>query len=275
MAPGDRLVVTAEHGGCRVPARLVGRFRGRRAWLESHRGHDPGSLVLARALARAFGATLVATTVSRLVVETNRSPGHPALFSAATRGLPHAEKEWLLARYYRPHRQRAEQAIRRALETGARVVHLAVHTFTPVLDGAVRRADVGLLYDPKRAGERRLSIAWQRALGHSAPELRARRNYPYRGTADGLTTFFRRRFSTPRYLGIELEVNQRFPAGPGAPWRALRAVLIDSLAAALGETARRAPHSRRRRRGNSIQPLLRNISSSTTATTSMSTRKNG
>jgi hypothetical protein len=35
-----------------------------------------------------------------------------------------------------------------------------------------------------------------------------RRNYPYRGTADGFTTYLRRQFSARKYLGIELEVNQ-------------------------------------------------------------------
>jgi hypothetical protein len=34
-----------------------------------------------------------------------------------------------------------------------------------------------------------------------------RRNYPYRGAADGLTTSLRRKLNTPRYLGIEIEVN--------------------------------------------------------------------
>jgi predicted N-formylglutamate amidohydrolase len=234
VAGPERLVVSAEHAGCRVPPRLANRFRGRRAALESHRGHDPGSHELARALARAFDAPLMAATVSRLVVELNRSPGHPALFSALTRDLPDAEKEWLLSRYYRPHRRRVEEAVRTALASGRPVLHLAVHTFTPVLAGKARRADVGLLYDPKRAGERRFCAAWQQAIRRRAPDLRVRRNYPYRGVSDGLTTFLRRRLPSRRYLGIELEVSQRLVRGSPRGWHALRGVLIDSLAEVLG-----------------------------------------
>ena len=36
-----------------------------------------------------------------------------------------------------------------------------------------------------------------------------RRNYPYRGTSDGLTRYLRKRYADRDYCGIELEVNQK------------------------------------------------------------------
>ena len=48
-----------------------------------------------------------------------------------------------------------------------------------------------------------------------------------RGTADGLTTTLRRRFGAEDYLGVELEVSQRFPRGAPAAWRRLRGDLGD------------------------------------------------
>ena len=33
------------------------------------------------------------------------------------------------------------------------MIHVSSHSFTPELDGKVRRADVGLLYDPAPRGE--------------------------------------------------------------------------------------------------------------------------
>ena len=60
-----------------------------------------------------------------------------------------------------------------------------------------------------------------------------RRNYPYKGYADGLTTYLRTRYPDPRYRGVELEVNQKHPLGDPARWRALRKQLVASLAAAL------------------------------------------
>ena len=57
------------------------------------------------------------------------------------------------------------------------------------------------------------------ALAQLAPELRLRRNYPYQGRGDGLTALLRKRHPDAAYVGIELEVNQRFVEQGGAPWR--------------------------------------------------------
>ena len=83
----DALLITCEHGGKRIPLAFRDLFRGRQALLDSHRGYDPGALAMARQLARAFDAPLVFSTVSRLLIELNRSPGHKQQFSEATRAL--------------------------------------------------------------------------------------------------------------------------------------------------------------------------------------------
>jgi len=95
-----------------------------------------------------------------------------------------------------------------------------------VLRGNSRRFDVGLLYGPKRPAERRFCSAWQRQLRDAAPSLRVRRNAPYRGSSDGLTTALRREFG-PRYLGIELEINQCHVGA--STWTALMTRLHVSL----------------------------------------------
>ena len=184
---------------------------------------------MARALARAFRAPLVTSTISRLVIDLNRSIGHPQLFSAETRVVPAAERERILARYYRPYRAQVERLVRQSVSRGRRVIHVSSHSFTPRLDGKVRRADVGLLYHPGRPGEADLSARWKAALAGIAPELRVRRNYPYSGRADGLTSYLRLRFPHGAYVGIELEVNQSIVFGACRPWAALRGRLTDSL----------------------------------------------
>jgi hypothetical protein len=103
-----------------------------------------------------------------------------------------------------------------------------------------RTADVGLLFDPRRPLEARLCGAWREALQALEPGLRVRRNYPYRGSADGLTTWLRGRFPARQYLGIEVEVNQRFPRGSARRWQALRASLTVSLRQALQTLQRTA-----------------------------------
>ncbi len=227
------VIVTCEHGGNRVPRPYAPLFAGHAELLASHRGWDPGSLDMGRAFAAALHAPLIASTTTRLLVELNRSPHDRALFSKITRPLPDAQREQILRDYYHPHRRQVEQAIESALGRSQRVVHLAMHTFTPVLDGVVRRTDVGLLFDPSRRAERLLCTRWQAALRQARPELTVHRNQPYRGVSDGIQTTFRRRCPAARYAAMELEVNQRFAAGSRTAWRRLVADLVATCRAAL------------------------------------------
>ena len=233
------LLITCEHGGNKIPAQyqqLFSQFRNR---LQTHLGYDPGALVLARDFSRAFDAELVYSTTSRLLVELNRSPRHPLVLSDATRVLPPEERERLLARYYRPYRTWVEAQVAGAVDSGKRAVHISSHSFTPRLHGEVRRADIGLLFDPRRDLERALCVAWQRTLRHAQSGLVVRRNYPYRGTGDGLTTHLRRLHPPDRYAGIEIEVNQKYPLGDARAWRNLRTVLVQTLEQALASCTHR------------------------------------
>ncbi len=214
------------------PRPIDALFRGSRALLDSHRGYDPGALVMARALARAFDAPLVTSTVTRLLIDLNRSIGHPQLFSAATRDAPAKLRTEIAERHYLPYRAQVEHLVRRSVSRGRRVIHVSSHSFTPELDGKVRRADVGLLYHPGRQGEVEVCARWKASLAAMAPELRVRRNYPYAGKGDGLTAHLRRGFPPGAYVGIELEINQRIVLAGGLRWTALRAMLVDSLRAA-------------------------------------------
>jgi predicted N-formylglutamate amidohydrolase len=203
------IVVTCEHGGHDVPSEHRALFRGHADILRSHRGWDPGTLHLARELAERLDAPLVASTTTRLLIDLNRSPHNARAFSTVTRGLPRAERAALLERFHRPHWEAARAAVARGLLGGRRVLHLGVHSFTPVLDGVVRTPDLALLYDPAREPECALAVAWTRSLARALPGYAVRRNDPYRGSTDGLTTALRRSHVAARYVGIEIEVNQR------------------------------------------------------------------
>jgi len=187
---------------------------------------------MAKQLARAFGAPLVTSIISRLLIDLNRSIGHSQLFSAATRGAPPELRAKIVERHYRPYRVRVERLVRQSVSRGRRVIHVSSHSFTPELDGKVRRADVGFLYHPARHGEADLCARWKASLAALAPKLRVRRNYPYAGKGDGLTKYLRSRFPDSAYVGIELEVNQRIVLDAGPRWTALRRDLVDSLRAA-------------------------------------------
>lgn len=233
MADAPVLLLSCEHAANRIPPEYRRLFRDRRSLLSGHRAYDFGALACARALGRSLRAPLIAAGYSRLLVDLNRSPGHPALFSQTTRGLSQAGKERLLAHYYHPHRARVEHRIGAHVEAGRRVVHVAVHSFTPVLDGVPRRADIGLLYDPARRMEAALCQRWCTALREGGGGLTVRRNYPYRGVSDGFTRYLRARFPATRYAGIELEINQRLLRRDAPARRRLAALLAATLRLAM------------------------------------------
>ena len=184
---------------------------------------------MARALAKAFGSPLVTSTISRLVVDLNRSLRNPRVFSAATRALSANLRAKIVERHYRPYRAQVERLVSQSVSRGRRVIHVSSHSFVPTLDGKARRADIGLLYHPGRQGEIVLCARWKASLADLAPTLRVRRNYPYPGKGDGLTSHLRSCFPPSAYVGVELEINQNIVLAAGRRWTALRAVLIDSL----------------------------------------------
>jgi len=223
------LVLSCEHATAAVPRAFRHLFAGHPAVLHSHRGWDPGTWQLGRGLAARFDLPLPATEVSRLLIEVNRSLHHPRLFSEFSQPLSGETKQALIERYYLPYRQQVESLVVQGLRQGHWVWHVSLHSFTGQWNGQPRTADLGLLYDPARKREQWWCQAWQRQLAAQLPDLRIRRNYPYLGKADGLTTALRRRFPADQYLGVELEVNQRWIEPSSSTWRRIRSAVATTI----------------------------------------------
>jgi predicted N-formylglutamate amidohydrolase len=247
-------IVTCEHAGNRLPPSLRALARGLDRALGGYRSFDVGALLLARSLARRLDAPIFASSISRMVVDANRSEHNPAVFGALGRRLDPEARRRALEHWYRPHRERVESVISSRARRG-RVVHLAVHTFAPGPLSRRGEVDFGILYDPRRPRERAFAERLRAAVLRRCPELRVGRNRPFLGRNDGLPTALRRRFGGHRYLGIELELSQAIAARPAAEWRALRLRLVEAIASALAagpghraSPSRRSGPARRRRR---------------------------
>lgn len=225
------VIISCEHASNAVPADYAAMFRDAADTLAGHRGWDIGAAELARRFAETLGTTAFLADTTRLLVDLNRSPGHPQRFSEYTRGQAATVRRRIVDQHYSPYRAAVERAGDAALSTGEVVLHLSVHSFAPELDGISRRADIGLLYDPNRALETALARRWHARL--AALGRHVRRNYPYRGGADGLVTTLRRRLDPVRYIGLELEVNQRWPLGDAVAWARIQRDLIATLQAVL------------------------------------------
>jgi len=203
-----KLILTCEHAGNRIPHEYAHVFKGAQNILATHRGWDPGALDFVRGISRRLDTPYHHVMWSRLLVESNRAPTNPRIWSRFTRDLPIDERRHILEKYWWPNRRAVEAEVKKAIGQGKTVVHIAIHSFTNVLDGVERNADVALLYDSTRRAEKDLCVRWSTILNSLDPELRVRRNYPYRGISDGLSTWLRRKFPARSYMGVEVEFNQ-------------------------------------------------------------------
>ena len=120
------------------------------------------------------------------------------------------------------------------------MLHISVHSFTPVWNGQRRTTSIGLLYDPRRPQERDLCQQWKKQLQNMAPHYTIHSNQPYRGIADGFTTHLRKQHlaipaghksgSAGCYAGIEIEVNQSLiESATSTQIRTLASLLVETL----------------------------------------------
>ncbi|MDP8244656.1 MAG: N-formylglutamate amidohydrolase [Candidatus Hinthialibacter antarcticus] len=229
----DNLIITCEHAGNHIPKRYQPLFAEYGELLGSHRGYDPGALMAAKKMAEHFEAPLFSTSISRLLIDCNRSLRHHHLFSDISKALPDSEREQIINDVYLPYRNQVIQTIRAFKNQRRKVIHISVHSFTPSLNGANRNADIGLLYDPSRAPEHKFCTHWRNELRKQAPRWAVRMNYPYRGIADGFATALRKQFTKNQYIGVELELNHGLWFEDKPQWNAMVNDCINALSADL------------------------------------------
>lgn len=210
MRESERMVVlSCEHGGNDVPDDYKYLFRKADRSLNSHRGYDIGALELFHLIKGEFIVYKQCTTVSRLLVDVNRSLYRRTLFSEFTKGLTKEEKKVILDNFYYAFRRPFEEKMISLWTERKIVLHLSVHSFTPSLNGEIRATDFGILYNPERDGEKRFAKIWKMELNRVLPGYRVRYNYPFRGKPDGHVRYLRDR-EKEYYLGIEFEMNQKY-----------------------------------------------------------------
>ena len=207
---GNKVVVlSCEHGGNQVPDEYQYLFKKAHKAINSHRGYDIGALALYYLLNTDEVYYGQCATVTRLLVDINRSLHRRSLFSEFTKGLTKEEKQAILNNYYYAFRRPFEGAIRDLWTENKVVLHLSVHSFTPELNGELRQTDFGILYNPERDEEKKFAKLWKLRLNEKLPDYKVRFNYPFRGMPDGHVRYFRDR-EAEKYLGIEFEMNQKY-----------------------------------------------------------------
>lgn len=203
-----QLLITCEHASHRIPAALNSYFLGKEKILKSHRGWDEGALPIAQILAKSFGTKLIAGKFSRLLVDLNRTTDNKNIFSDFTRELAEPVKEKIVSAFHSPYWTEVESAAEKLLRSNHKVLHLGIHSFTPVLKGKKRKTDIGLLFDSNRTKEKAFCSSWKKLLQEGC-DLKIHHNLPYRGNGNGIISYLRQVLPEDRYCGIEVEVNQK------------------------------------------------------------------
>ena len=229
MSTDFQLLITCEHGDNYIPAYYKKWFKNREDLLNSHSGYDPGALEMAKNVFNKLKCPLVYEKVSRLLIEQNRSLGRGMIFSKISDLLSEIDKRKIITEIYDPYHRKVESFIDEAVKRKKIIYHFSIHSFTPELNGKVRNADIGLLYDPSRKIEKTISASIATILEREIPGLKSRKNYPYKGVSDGLTTFMRGKKPDNFYCGIEIELNQKHFFANSEIWRALMKKLPSCL----------------------------------------------
>ena len=203
------LILTCEHASNKLPVAFKSAVPAE--VLKTHCAYDIGAIQVFRKLVKFAKPEFFSEgKFSRLFVDLNRTITNKSAFSDYLRDNAKAKAQATV--YWTEYRAAIEKFVESALKPktqAATIVHLGIHSFTPELNGKVRNTDIGILYDPARPQERAYANVIKDEIKRLYPTMKVRFNYPYKGTSDGLTTTLRKKFG-PRYVGIEIEINQKF-----------------------------------------------------------------
>jgi predicted N-formylglutamate amidohydrolase len=226
-----RLLLVCDHASRELPAEY-GTLGLDKAELWRHIACDIGAADVTRRLAELLDAPALLAGYSRLLVDCNRSPDDPTFICAISDGtaipgnsdIGADEVARRRARYFTPYHAAIDEQLRlRSAAAGAAPALIAIHSFTPVMNGFERPWHAGVLWD--RDG--RIALPLIKMLAADTAIV-VGDNEPYSGRGfSGYTT--RRHAESVGLPSVLIEIRQNLiDTQPGVlAW-------ADRLAAALG-----------------------------------------
>ncbi|MFO1047221.1 MAG: N-formylglutamate amidohydrolase [Geminicoccaceae bacterium] len=187
------VLLLCDHAGRHVPRELYQLGLSDEA-LARHIGWDIGAAELTRELARLLDAPALLNHLSRLVVDPNRRPGTPTSMPEISDGCVVPGNQGLsldaqvdrVIRWFLPYHRAVARRIAAFRRAGIVPAVIAIHSFTPRMNGEDRPWQVGVLW----RGDRRLSAPVLAAL-EARGDLLVGDNQPYSGLREfGFTVQF-------------------------------------------------------------------------------------
>jgi predicted N-formylglutamate amidohydrolase len=171
-------VVVCDHASNRIPERYEGlgltaidRLR--------HIAWDPGALSVSLAMVALLDCPLIHSTVSRLVIDCNRTHGSPDLIAPLSEetvipGNQHVgdnERARRIADFHDPFHTAIDALLDARRERGQETILIAMHSFTPVYKGVARPWPIGLVhgldttfsravFEALKAADSALNVGW-------------------------------------------------------------------------------------------------------------------
>jgi predicted N-formylglutamate amidohydrolase len=148
------VLLVCDHASCRFPKSLgdmgLDPFARR-----CHLAVDIGAGPLTEKLAASLGFTAVLAQYSRLVMDCNRQLMDPSAYLQfgdgilvpGNRNLHQADKDLRAAAIYWPYHNALDKQIQRLRQIGPLPAFIAIHSFTPVMNGEARPWEMGVLWD--------------------------------------------------------------------------------------------------------------------------------
>lgn len=203
------ILIVCDHAGKLAPGGLE-RLGISEEALSRHIGWDIGAADVARRLALLLDAPAILNHVSRLVIDANRRPGTPTSIPEISdgcvvpgnQGLGLSDVVARVVDYFLPYHRAIARRIGAFRRAGIVPALIAIHSFTPRLNGEDRPWQIGVVW----RGDRRLAgpaLAALKARG----DLVVGDNQPYSGLREfGFTVEFHGQ--RPRLPHIMLEIRQ-------------------------------------------------------------------
>jgi predicted N-formylglutamate amidohydrolase len=155
------VVLVCDHASNHLPARY-GLLGLRADDLFKHSAWDPGALAISRRLSALMDAPLIYGCISRLVLDVNRDLSDvdsivetaDGAIVPGNLGLTAGERERRAAEIYAPYHAAVEDLLAKRAQRGRRSALVAIHSFAPSLQGAVRPWHCGVIFaSDSRLGE--------------------------------------------------------------------------------------------------------------------------
>jgi len=179
---GSPFLLLGDHAGRDIPSRL-GDLGLTGPDLTRHIAWDIGVAGLGRRLAAALDAPFIAQRFSRLVIDCNRDPARADSIPAESDGTPipgnaalrPADRAARVAQVFAPYHARIAEELDARAAGGLSTLVVALHSFTPTMQGVARPWRFGVLH----LGDSAFSRAVLMALGAEPDAHVVGDNEPY------------------------------------------------------------------------------------------------